>query len=283
MTRPCSAQAITELRGRVARLERRVVADRAGAGVCRQDAEASRVAFDIEAIDTVLPAGGLAFGAVHEASGTGPDTEYAGGATLFIAGIAARAMAGGQRWGIWIAADPPFMPALADCGIDPNRLLFARAKSKAAILQAMEDSLRCKAMAVVIGEPGAELTHTASRRLQLAAEMSGAMGLVLRRSRTFDDPRLANPSSATTRWRVGAVPSGAPYSKRPDLRGLGPTRWRLDLVKNRGGEIGSWMVEACDAQGRLSLAPDASDRPAPPIWFDRAVGRTFLQSERRAA
>lgn len=277
-----SAQDMSELRGRVARLERGSIADRVGAGVSRQ-AAAMSTAFGIPAIDEVLPAGGLECGALHEACGTGADTEYAGGATLFIAGIAARTMASGRKWGIWIAADPPFMPALADCGIDPDRLLFARTKSRASILQAMEDALRCKAMAVVIGEPGAELTHTASRRLQLAAEVSGSMGLILRRSRMFDDPRLSNPSAATTRWRIGALPSGAPYSKRPNLRGLGPMRWQLDLVKNRNGEIGSWVVEACDAQGRLSLVTHTSDRSATPDRFDPAARRAVPQRPERQA
>lgn len=225
------------------------------------------MSFDVAAIDQVLPTGGLRFGALHEASGTGAETEHAAAATLFLAGIAARAMASRRRWGIWIAADPPFLPALAGCGIDPDRLLFARTRSRASILQAMEDALRCKAMTVVVGEPGAELTHTASRRLQLAAEVSGAIGLVLRRSNMFDDPRLLNPSAATTRWRIGAVPSAPAYPERPRLRGLGPARWQLDLVKNRGGDIGSWMVEASDAQGRLSLVSDTSDRSIAPDWI----------------
>lgn len=275
-------QQMSELRVRVARLERsRCVADRVGSD---RATDASHLPFDIAGVDRTLPAGGLLYGALHEASGTGSETEHAAGATSFLAGIAARAMASRRLWGIWIAADPPFMPALMEYGIDPDRMLFARTRSRASILQAMEDALRCRAMAVVIGEPGAELTHTASRRLQLAAEVSGTLGLILRRSRIFDDPRLSNPSAATTRWRVGAAPSGAPYSRRPDLRGLGPVRWKVDLVKNRGGDTGSWLVEASDAQGRLRLASDAPDRSVAPNRFDPAPQwAAFEPAERRAA
>jgi protein ImuA len=108
---------------------------------------------------------------------------------------------------------------------------------------------------------------TASRRLQLAAEASGVVAFALRRSRKHDDPALAEPSAAVTRWRIAALPSGPPLPHAPDVPGLAQGRWRLDLVRCRGGEARSWTVERCDAAGRLGVVADLADgqaAPAPP-------------------
>ena len=46
--------------------------------------------FGHPALDAVLPGGGLAWGALHEVAGAGPEIEQGAAATLFIAGILAR-------------------------------------------------------------------------------------------------------------------------------------------------------------------------------------------------
>ena len=257
----------------MARLER-TSAGSGAAGAC-----GSSIPFGERAIDMALPGGGLARGALHEAMGAGPETEHAASAGRFLAGVVARAMrpTGAMRpgaaepanWVIWIADEPPFLPALAECGIDAARLLFARARGLD-VLQTMEDALQSGAMTSVVGELDANLSLTASRRLQLAAEASGTLALLLRRSRKFDDPGLCNASAAATRWRIGSVPSAAPIASRPGLRGLGPARWQVELLRSRRGGTGSWLVEASDAQGRLRLVTDVPDRPVATPWPDPA-------------
>jgi protein ImuA len=210
--------------------------------------------FDVPAIDRRLPALGLARGALHEAAGLGPETEHAAAAALFVAGILARSR-GAVLW-VLERADL-FAPALAAAGLPPARVLFTEAGRD--VLTAMEEGLREPGLSGVVGETTRPVTLTASRRLQLAAETSGVPAFLVRRSRIFDDPRLAEPNAAVTRWRIAALPSRPPVPEAPDVPGLASALWRLDLIRCRGGEPATWIVGACDAQGRLSLVSDISD------------------------
>jgi protein ImuA len=210
--------------------------------------------FDVPAIDRRLPALGLARGALHEAAGLGPETEHAAAAALFVAGTLARSR-GAVLW-VLERADL-FAPALAAAGLSPSRVLFTEAGRD--VLAATEEGLRERGLAGVVGETTRPVTLTASRRLQLAAEATGVPAFLIRRSRTFDDPRLAEPNAAVTRWRLSALPSRPPVPEAPDVPGLAVALWRVDLVRCRGGEPATWIVEACDAQGHLRLVSDVSD------------------------
>jgi protein ImuA len=61
-----------------------------------------------------------------------------------------------------------------------------------------------------------------------------------------------------TRWRVSAMPSSTPLP----VPGVGRARWRLELLRCRGGESAEFEVEACDAQGRLALSAEMIYRPS---------------------
>jgi protein ImuA len=244
-----AASAIETLRARIARIEH---------GAPRPRGPALLLG---PSIDAVLPAGGLTLGALHEAAGAGPDTEHGAAAALFVAGILAR-HPGPVLW-VMEHADL-FAPGLAGAGLHPDRVIYAEAGKPDAVLQAMEEGLRMPGLAGVVGEVGGRLTLTASRRLQLAAETSGTIAFALRRSRKHDDPALAEPSAAVTSWRLAALPSPPPLPHAPDTPGLGRQRWRLDLVRCRGGKPSSWIVEACDATGRLGLVADIGDGSAAP-------------------
>ena len=128
----------------------------------------------------------------------------------------------------------------------------------------MEESLRHPGLAGVACEHEGRLDLTASRRLQLAAEATDVLGFVLRRSRRFDDPALDAPSAASTRWRITSLPSRPPLPHAPDVPGLGRPVWRLDLLRCRGAQAASIIVEAPDAQGRLAVPSYLADRPAAP-------------------
>lgn len=214
--------------------------------------------FGVAAIDRHLPAGGLSCGSLHEVAGTCPEIEHGAAAALFIAGRLAR-MRGPVLW----VLDRPdlFAPGLAGAGLSPDRVLYAEAGRPDSVLSAMEEGLQCRGLAAVVGEIEGPLRLTASRRLQIAAEGSGVTGFALRRSRR-QDTSLNEPNAAVTRWRVAALPSPPPLAGAPDVPGLGPAHWRLDLVRCRGGEPASWIVEAGDAQGHLRLVADLADRPA---------------------
>ncbi len=244
---------LNTLRARIARLERRPA-----------EHAANLLRFGLPAIDGHLPGGGLLAGALHEAAGEGADLEHGAAAALLLAGLLAR------RCGpvLWAVARPDLhAPALAASGLHPGRVVFAEAGRH--VLPVMEEALHHPGLAGVVGEVG-ELGLTASRRLQLAAETSGIPAFALRRFRDASDPALREPNAAVTRWRVAALPSPPPIPHAPDVPGLARARWRLDLVRCRGGTPATWIVEACDASGRLTLAADIPDRSAPPR--ERAAG-----------
>ncbi len=72
-----------------------------------------------------------------------------------------------------------YPPAARQHGIEFDRLIVLRPGNERDAFWAVDQSLRCPAVAVVIA-PLTRLDDLLSRRLQLAAESSGCMGLILR-------------------------------------------------------------------------------------------------------
>jgi protein ImuA len=145
-------------------------------------------------------------------------------------------------------------------GLAPHRLLIARTRTDKDTLAVMEEALRHGALGAVIGEI-ARLDLTASRRLQLAAEKTGTMTVILRRIAMGQDLAL-NPIAAASRWRIAPAPSTPVIGPETSniLQLPGRARWHLALVRSRHGTRGSWIVEAPDAQGHLHLPALLADR-----------------------
>jgi protein ImuA len=201
--------------------------------------------FGVNVIDEHLPEGGLAVGALHEVAGGGNGAVDGAAAALFAAGIAERTR-GRVLWGV--GRQDLFAPALALAGITPDRVIYIEAGDEKVVLACFEEALRHRRLGAVVAEVG-RLSLTASRRLQLAAEGSGVIGLALRRwRRQADAADFGQPTAATTRWRVTSLPS----TPLP-VPGVGRARWRLELVRCRDGESAEFEVEACDDKGRLAL------------------------------
>src|SRR5258708_1690670 len=128
------------------------------------------------------------------------------------------------------------------------RFIYVEAGDDKAVLACFEEALRHRKLRAVVAEV-TRLPMTASRRLQLAAEGSGVIGLALRRWRgKVEAAEFRQLTASTTRWRVSALPS----TPLP-VPGVGRARWRLELLRCRAGESADFEVEACDAQGRLAL------------------------------
>jgi protein ImuA len=241
------------LRARIARIERPAASSRRAGIPLGAPIDA--------ALPRATPGGGLPLGVLHEVTGAAADTEHGAAAALFIAGILAR-HPGPVLW-VMEYADL-FAPGLAAAGLHPDRVIYAEAGKPDAVLQAMEEGLRHPGLAGVVGELSGKLTLTASRRLQLAAEATGVTAFTLRRSQQHNAPLLAEPSAAVTSWRIAVLPSPPALAHAPDTPGLGRQRWRLELLRCRGGKPSCWIVEACDAKGHLALVAELPDRSAAP-------------------
>lgn len=162
-------------------------------------------------LDAVL-GGGLARGALHEVVPAGaPDRAAATGFTLTLALRFAAAAPLGRRALVWITEDfaaaesgALYGPGLAAFGLDPARLILVHAPQGQQALWAMEEALKCRALAAVVGElwDARACDLTASRRLALAARASGVPGLLLQ-------ARAPPASAGATRFAVAAA-SGLP-------------------------------------------------------------------------
>ncbi|ANY82548.1 damage-inducible mutagenesis protein (plasmid) [Microvirga ossetica] len=208
--------------------------------------------FGVLALDRHLPGRGLTLGALHEVVEHGPAAEFAGSATFFTAGIAAR-LKGPVLW--CLTRRDLFAPGLMKVSLHPDRVIYAETNRDADVLPLIEEGLHQKGLGAVIGEVS-RLGLTTSRRLQVAAEASGVPALVIRRWWTVAQKDLTKlPTAASTRWRVSPVPSEV-----VPAGGLKRGRWQVELVRCRGAEPRSWILEACNAQGRLALPADLANR-----------------------
>lgn len=218
----------------------------------------------LAALDEALPGGGLPLGALHEIEGE--RAEWDDGATTgFCLALLSRMekAAPTARPILWVSRQGDlYPPALVGQGLDPGRFLLVRAKGDAEVLWAMEEGLRCRRLAAVVGEVEG-LDRLAGRRLQLAAEASlngedAVTAFALhRRFRPLRQGRAA--SAALSRWRVTPGASGAASGDQLGETFIGRPRWRLDLLRCRGAAPGSWQVEWDDAACGFSLAPALRD------------------------
>ncbi len=204
---------------------------------------------------TALPWQGLPLAALHEIENAGAIDEN-GAVVTFLAGILARLAP--ARPVLWCLQRADLhAPGLALAGLDAQRLVLLRAPNEREILWAMEEGLRSRALAAVVGEVET-LSTPASRRLQLAAESAGVTGFVLHRSAGH-----AAASAAVTRWRVAALPSVAGRGRarhRPAALAGG----NAALSRRHAGGVGCGGMRCID---RASVAVSAAlaDRPAPNI------------------
>jgi protein ImuA len=246
---------IEQLRSTIARMERPPGLE-----------DASVAVLGIAEIDAVL-GGGLGRGALHEiAAASEPHVAAASG---FALGLTRSAPS--RKSIVWIAetmayleSGVPFGSGLDEFGLPPEQMLIVSVNKPLDLLWAMEEALHCRAVGAVIGELRHEnIDAVALRRLSLAAAENSALALLLRAS-----PSHA-ASTAATRWIVGAAPSQPRY-------GPGLPRINAQLVRNRRGPLGSWLLEWNEKDECFVLASTHPQPLAtPPV--DRQVG-TLVRS-----
>lgn len=170
-------------------------------------------------IDQYLPAGGISSHAVHEI--TGPQSMG------FVSQLLTKTHH--EHTCVWArsakANSVPYGPFLAAKGLNTEQILFVECQSDQDLFWCMEEALKSKATALVIGEPRSAIDLTTSRRFQLAAENGHSLGLVL---------CAANgPSNALfSRWYIQASPTTDDES----------LAWYIDLQRIRGAPKKAWRV-----------------------------------------
>lgn len=208
------------------------------AGLERWQAEAQprRVALGHPEMDAAL-GGGLEPGRLHEVFAAEPGD--AASASGFAAMLAAR-LGGGILWLRQEQAGRQggalHAPGLCEIGIDPARLILGVLPDPLAVLTAAGEAARCPGVGVVVAElwrTPRVLDLTATRRLSLAAETSGASVLLLRVEAE------AKPTAAQSRWSVGTAASVPLEAGAPGYPALS-----VALTRHRGGPPGGpWQVE----------------------------------------
>jgi protein ImuA len=195
----------------------------------------------LAAVDALLPASGFRCGAIHELlpepAGRSPDT---------FAALVARAAPGD---GLVVWNDPArevYPPALAALGLDMGRLVLLRPRREADGMWAVAECLRCPAVSAVVTAVG-RLSAVDARRLQLAAEGGGGVGVFVRPRH-----RPSDPYAAATRWAVRPVPGCDAYR-----------RWVVRLVHGPGGRVDHPVSLEVSRDGVSVRAVELlADRPA---------------------
>jgi protein ImuA len=200
-------------------------------------------------IDEAFPNGRFPLAAIHEFICRESTDEAA--SSGFMAGILSALLRNKGNL-VWISASRTlFPPALKAFGIEPDRVIFVDLQKEKDVVWAMEESLRCGALAAVVGELR-EISFTASRRLQLVVEQSGVTGFILRRH-----PANLNITACVSRWKINPLPG----LTEDGLPGIGFPCWQVALVKVRNGRPGSWQMAWVDGEFRYisplaALIPD---------------------------
>lgn len=141
---------------------------------------------------------------------------------------------------IW--SDPArrlYPPAVAAAGVPLERVFILRPPDAAQEVWAAAECLRCRGVAVTLAALP-RLTRVEARRLQLAAETGGGVGLLF---------RTLGPSStqhaAATRWLVRPAPGERTVQ-----------RWSIQLVHGHGGQVGQTILLERHRQNHGSIDPE---------------------------
>lgn len=134
--------------------------------------------------------------------------------------------------------------------LDVSRLLVAQGSSPSELLWIAEEALRSGCVPVVIARVTEEISLTAGRRLQLAAEAGKSLGI-------FILPEGMGSNAAETRWRC--MPLARENST--GIEQSDSTLFQWSCIKNKAGTNGSWVVRWNESTRDIDCLSQAGDRP----------------------
>lgn len=192
---------------------------------------AATIPLDRDGLGGLFPEGQLAAGSLVELL---PRVSGAGAWTLAL--LLARHALGESK--TLVITDPDrcfYPPAVRKLGIDLGRTILLRPRTAGEALLATAQALRSSAIGATVGA-FERLADRDGRRLQLAAESAGTLGVLLR-----PVSALGSPSFAAVRWLIDPLPSV--HHRR---------RMRLEVIRCRGGQEGKTVcLEIDDATGHV--------------------------------
>jgi hypothetical protein len=211
----------------------------------------------------------------------------------YFALLLAKSAAQGCPGGAVVWSDPKgelYPPALAAAGLPLDRLFLLRPKTADDEVWAVTECLRSRGVAATVAALG-RLSDIQARRLQLAAERGGGVGLLLRAT----GKRAVAHYAAATRWLVTPRPlpretdregpdmrapdmrapdMRAPDMRAPDMRApdmrvpdmrvpdmrvpdMRVQRWIVELVHGHGGQVAKAVVLEV-SRGSVSVSGGAN-------------------------
>jgi protein ImuA len=205
-------------------------------------AGAAKISSGCGVIDRCLPGGGYSPGTIVEFLRSGPGS----GASLLAMLTARQAMGSGRYL---MVVDPQqrfYPPAAVALGLDLDRLIVVHPQQASDAFWAMDQALRSPAVGATWSMI-ADMDDWTARRLQLAAEVGGGLGVLVRDR----SPSPSQPSWAEVQWRVrGGIAAG---SEPPSSNSMPPVAsWHdarsldLYLQRCRGGRAGQHLTVAWD-------------------------------------
>jgi protein ImuA len=244
-------QIVDQLQDRLSRLEG------------RQSCDETIVGSGCDALDRLLPGGGFRRGKLvewlHDCRGSGAGT---------LSLLCAQQIAG--SYGALVVVDNRpdsnrknsrdlnfYPPAAAAWGIDLSKLLVIRPRDQADALWAWNQALRCEGVAAVWGWVD-RLDEKSFRRWQLAGEIGGAVGFLLRPAET-----RGQPSWSETQLLVEPRPTVAGKCIREECmceecmheRSTRGRCLRVQVVRCRGGSPGRVAEFELDELNRQVKSP----------------------------
>jgi protein ImuA len=199
----------------------------------------------LDELNALAPGGTFQCGAVHELlwrpRGISPKS------FALLLAKSAQAEGGAIVW-----SDPRrelHPPALSAAGIDLRHLILLRCAKRSEELWALAECLRCRGVSATVAAVQ-HLSRIEARRLQLAAERGGGIGLFMRPFTLATNAHYA----AATRWLVQAAPADQ-----------GIQRWSVELLHGHGGRIGQVLLLEVDREtyAMRASAPLADRSVAP--------------------
>ena len=174
---------------------------------------------------------------------------------------------------IVLCGPPHWLASLHPSGVgrfhDPGRIIHVPAPVAGDALWAAETALRSGAAPTVVVVTSRTPDLTAFRRLQLAAEAKGAVGLLI-----VTHP--AAGSAAETRWHC--LPKAEPLANEPlnlkESTGSGAsaqadsTLILASLYKNKRGTVGSWLLNVRGQKDHLRVDATPAGEP---VWPGRVA------------